>query len=114
MCMCFVHGLISVYFQAVVDVLKFYTATTGEIGSSETKFMTVSKKIGEEGLRRSWVTFKIPLSLGANTMGPILESSQSSPMVSSRPKVNDDVFSPLQPVTKQYDIVVTDCGFVIY
>lgn len=65
--------------KAVVDVLKFYTATTGEIGSSETKFMTVSKKIG------------------ANTMGPILESSQSSPMVSSRPKVNDDVFSPLQP-----------------
>ena len=33
--------------QAVVDVLKFYTATTGE-SSSETKFMTVSKKIGKE------------------------------------------------------------------
>ena len=36
---------IILYFQAVVDVLKFYTATTAET-SSETKFMTVSKKVG--------------------------------------------------------------------
>lgn len=60
--------------KAVVDVLKFYTATTGE-SSSETKFMTVSKK------------------MGANTMGPLVESSS----MPSRPKVNDEVFSPLQP-----------------
>ena len=33
--------------QAVVDVLKFYTATTAGESSSETKFMTVSKKIGK-------------------------------------------------------------------
>ena len=42
--------------QAVVDVLKFYTATTGE-SSSETKFMTVSKKIGKNC--RKLVSFEV-------------------------------------------------------
>lgn len=43
-------------------------------------------------------------------MGPLMESS---PMP-SRPKVNDEVFSPLQPVTKQecYIIVIDDDGLL--
>jgi len=41
-------------------------------------------------------------------MGPLIEASP----LPSRPKVNDEVFSPLQPVTKQQHIVIIDCGFV--
>ena len=74
-------------------MLKFYTATTAET-SSETKFMTVSKKVGKHLRQSKRFLFNYNGSyLGANTMGPLLESS---PMP-SRPKI-DDVFSPLQPV----------------
>lgn len=82
-------------------MLKFYTATTGE-SSSETKFMTVSKKMGKSRAKGNGLPFKVTLPLGANTMGPLVESSS----MPSRPKVNDEVFSPLQPVTRQIFYIV--------
>ena len=46
-CILFMYVAITTLPQAVVDVLKFYTATTGD-SSLETKFMTVSKKMGKK------------------------------------------------------------------
>ena len=64
--------------------------------------MTVSKKMGKSRAKGNGLSFKVTHLLGANTMGPLVESSS----MPSRPKVNDEVFSPLQPVTRQTFYIV--------